>query len=80
MIVQTHISILQTRLQNLRCRILLKFLELTMRWPEDGILKGNEQLFATKYKLYLPTEEQLRKEIERQKDLYNIQHSLSDSK
>lgn len=45
-----------------------------------SILKGNEQLFATKYKLYLPTEEQLRKEIERQKDLYNIQHSLSDSK
>ena len=45
-----------------------------------SILKGNEKLFATKYKLYLPTEEQLRKEIERQKDLYNIQHSLSDSK
>ena len=34
-----------------------------------SILKGNEQLFATKYKLYLPTEEQLRKEIERQKEL-----------
>lgn len=42
-----------------------------------SILKGNEQLFATKYKLYLPTEEQLRKEIERQKDLYNIQHGLN---
>ena len=39
-----------------------------------SILKGNEQLFATKYKLYLPTEEQLRKEIERQKELYQIQH------
>ena len=39
-----------------------------------SILKGNEQLFATKYKLYLPTEEQLRKEIERQKKLYQIQH------
>ena len=37
-----------------------------------SILKGNEQLFATKYKLYLPTEEQLRKEIERQKDLFLI--------
>lgn len=45
-----------------------------------SILKGNEQLFATKYKLYLPTEEQLRKEIERQKDLYSIQHSLNDNK
>lgn len=40
-----------------------------------SILKGNEQLFATKYKLYLPTEEQLRKEIERQKEFYRIQHA-----
>jgi len=31
-----------------------------------SILKGNEHLFATKYKLYLPTEEELRTEIERQ--------------
>lgn len=39
-----------------------------------SILKGNEQIFATKYKLYLPTEEQLRCEIERQKTLYLLQH------
>ena len=39
-----------------------------------SILKGNEQIFATKYKLYLPTEEQLRKEIERQKELFIMQH------
>lgn len=32
-----------------------------------SILNGNEQLFATKYKLYLPTEEELRAEIEAQK-------------
>lgn len=32
-----------------------------------SILKGNEQIFATKYKLYLPTEEELRTEIEREK-------------
>lgn len=38
-----------------------------------SILKGNEQIFATKYKLYLPTEEQLRREIERQKQLYLLQ-------
>lgn len=38
-----------------------------------SILKGNEQLFAAKYKTYLPTEEQLRQEIERQKALYQIQ-------
>ena len=39
-----------------------------------SILKGNEQIFATKYKLYLPTEEQLRKEIEKQKELFILQH------
>lgn len=40
-----------------------------------SILKGNEQLFAAKYKTYLPTEEQLSTEIERQKELYKLQHN-----
>ena len=35
-----------------------------------SILKENEQLFATKYKLYLPSEEELRKEIENHKLLF----------
>ena len=39
-----------------------------------SILKGNEQIFATKYKLYLPTEEQLRTEIEKQKEIFMLQH------
>lgn len=38
-----------------------------------SILKGNEQLYASKYKLYLPTEEELRREIERQKEIYRLQ-------
>jgi predicted nuclease of restriction endonuclease-like (RecB) superfamily len=38
-----------------------------------SVLKGSEQLFATKYKLYLPTEEELRAEIVRQKELLAIQ-------
>lgn len=37
-----------------------------------SILHGNEQLFASKYKLYLPTEE-LRNEIETQKALFYLQ-------
>lgn len=37
-----------------------------------SILKGNEHLFATKYKLYLPSEDNLRAEIEHQKSLYNL--------
>lgn len=43
-----------------------------------SILKGNEQIFATKYKLYLPTEEQLRREIEKQKELFLLQHGTTD--
>ena len=38
-----------------------------------SILKGNEQLYASKYKLYLPTAEELRREIERQKAIYQMQ-------
>ena len=38
-----------------------------------SILKGNEQLFATKYRLCLPSEEKLRAEIEAQKAIYEAQ-------
>ncbi len=43
-----------------------------------SILKGNEQIFATKYKLYLPTEEQLRNEIEKQKEIFMLQHKTNN--
>lgn len=39
-----------------------------------SILNGNEQLFTSKYKLYLPTKEELRAEIENQKTIFNLQH------
>ena len=45
-----------------------------------SILKGNEQLFAAKYKTFLPTEEQLRTEIERQKQLFMMQHEGNNKK
>lgn len=35
-----------------------------------SILKENKQLFQAKYLTYLPTEEQLRHEIERQKEIF----------
>ena len=38
-------------------------------------LAKNKQLFAAKYKLYLPSEEELRNEIERQKQIYQIQET-----
>ena len=40
-----------------------------------SILKGNEQIFASKYKLILPTEEELAREISKQKEIFQLQHS-----
>lgn len=40
-----------------------------------SVLHGNEQLFASKYKLYLPSEEELRAEIEAQKALFYLQQA-----
>ena len=44
-----------------------------------SVLHGNEQLFASKYKLYLPTEEELRKEIETQKNMFYLQQKEKQS-
>lgn len=38
-----------------------------------SVIHENEQLFESKYKLYLPTEEELRAEIETQKEFYYSQ-------
>ena len=40
-----------------------------------SIMHGNDQLFASKYKLYLPSKEELRAEIEAQKQLFYLQHN-----
>ncbi len=45
-----------------------------------SILHGNEQLFASKYKLYLPTEEELRAEIETQKTMFYLQQKENQEK
>lgn len=45
-----------------------------------SVLYGNEQLFAAKYMAYLPSEEELRREIEQQKRFFIEQHGgLNDS-
>lgn len=41
-----------------------------------SILKGNEQLFAAKYLPLLPSEEDLKREIEKQKEIFNLQHNI----
>ena len=43
-----------------------------------SILHGNEQLFASKYKLYLPSEEELRAEIEAQKVMFYLKQKESE--
>lgn len=43
-----------------------------------SILKGNEHIFASKYKLYLPTEEELAAEIEREKMNFRLQLRKGD--
>ena len=45
-----------------------------------SVLHGNEQLFASKYKLYLPSEEELRAEIEAQKTLFYLQQAEDNTK
>ena len=43
-------------------------------------LAKNDQMFAAKYKLYLPDKEDLRREIERQKELYQMAHPEENDK
>ena len=40
-----------------------------------SVMHGSEQLFASKYLLYLPSEEELRAEIENQKMMFYLQHN-----
>ena len=42
-----------------------------------SVLHDNDRLFASKYMLYMPTEEELREEIERQKTFFRLQHDNS---
>ena len=45
-----------------------------------SVMHGSEQLFASKYKLYLPTEEELRTEIEAQKEIFYLQQKEKNIK
>ena len=42
-----------------------------------SVLHENPQLFAAKYLTYLPSEEELKREIERQKEIFQIQQGES---
>ena len=40
-----------------------------------SVLNGNDQLFAAKYLTYMPTQEELRREIEQQKEFFRLQNA-----
>lgn len=42
-----------------------------------SVLNGNDQLYATRYLTFMPTKEELRREIERQKEIFMLQHQVS---
>jgi hypothetical protein len=42
------------------------------------LLENSKTIFASKYKLYLPTEEELEKELERERKLIEIERKLRD--
>lgn len=44
-----------------------------------SVLHDNNRLFASKYMLYMPTEKELREEIERQKEFYQLQHGINNN-
>ena len=39
-----------------------------------SVFYNNDQLFAAKYLTYMPTQEELRREIEQQKEFYRLQN------
>lgn len=44
-----------------------------------SVLHGSNQLFAAKYMTCLPTEEELRREIKRQKEIFAVQHGRHET-
>jgi hypothetical protein len=43
-----------------------------------SLLNDSKQIFASKYLLYLPSEKQLMKEIERERSMFEIEHRLKE--
>lgn len=41
-----------------------------------SVLKDNDQLYAAKYLTYMPTQEELRREIEQQKEFFKLQNGI----
>lgn len=37
------------------------------------LLEDSKQIFSSKYKLYLPTEDELKKELEREREVFEVE-------
>jgi len=55
---------------------LILCLEKNKALVKYSLLNSSKQIFASKYKLYLPTEEELRKEIEREREIVEVEKRL----
>ncbi len=44
------------------------------------LLEDSKQIFASKYKLYLPTEDELKKELEREREMLEMERRLGEGK
>ncbi len=55
---------------------LILCLEKNKALAKYSLLNESKQIFASKYKLYLPSEEELRKEIEKEREIMEIEKGL----
>ena len=72
------LEIWYTRVPNLTWSHYRTLLSVTSDDARYSVLHDSKQLFASKYLTYLPSPEELKREIERQKDIFRLQHE-SDS-
>lgn len=59
---------------------LILCLEKNKALAKYSLLKDSRQIFASKYKLYLPSEEELRNEIEREREAVERENRLNETK
>ena len=53
---------------------------MTLDIARYSILHDNDRLFMSKYLTYLPSKEQLKAEIDRQKEIFYMQHPTLSKK
>lgn len=73
MYVRMYDEMNQSRIHNPTIGIIL-CAETSRDIAKYSILNDNKQLFAAKYLTYLPSERELKEEIERQKEIFYLQH------